>query len=475
MYFMELLLNHSTYMKVFMERESLGSRLGFLLLAAGCAIGLGNVWRFPFITGENGGGAFVLLYLIFLAILGVPVLVMELSLGRASRRNYVGAFTDLANSKPKVWRSFATVFYSGTLLLMMFYTTVSGWLIYYTSSYVTGSISACKSSEQIGTFFTDLLQNPGMMSICMLAGVVASGIICSIGLQKGVERIVKWMMGLLFILLIVLCVRGLMLPGAGEGMKFYLLPDFSKFSGDNIGKVIYAALGQAFFTLSIGIGSMEIFGSYIDKKHTLLKEAFLIVVLDTLIALFAGVLIFSVCFSYKVDVSGGPGLIFVSLPNIFKDMAGGRIWGAIFFFFLTLAAMTTLIAVFEAMIAYLMDEFKFKRFTASLAVTLAVGILSLPCVFGFNFWSGFQPFGKGSTVLDLEDFIVSMNLLPLGSLMIVVFCTWKFGWGWKNAVEEINQGAGVKFPCKSYFYMKYILPLIIGIVFVMGYISMFFK
>ena len=325
-----------------MERESLGSRVGFLLLAAGCAIGLGNVWRFPFITGENGGGAFVLMYLIFLAILGVPVLVMELSLGRASRRNYVGAFTDLANSKPKVWRSFATVFYSGTLLLMMFYTTVSGWLIYYTSSYITGSISTCTSSEQIGTFFTDLLQNPGTMSICMLAGVVVSGIICSIGLQKGVERIVKWMMGLLFLLLIVLCVRGLMLPGAGEGMKFYLLPDFSKFSGDNIGEVIYAALGQAFFTLSIGIGSMEIFGSYIHKKHTLLKEAFLIVVLDTLIALFAGVLIFSVCFSYKVDVSGGPGLIFVSLPNIFKDMAGGRFWGAIFFFFLSKAHVNIL-------------------------------------------------------------------------------------------------------------------------------------
>ena len=456
-----------------MERESLGSRLGFLLLAAGCAIGLGNVWRFPFVTGENGGGAFVLLYLIFLAIMGVPVLVLELSMGRASRRNYVGAFTELASSKPKVWRSFATIFYCGTLLLMMFYTTVSGWLIYYTASYVTGTISVCTTSDQVGNFFTDLLKNPGIMTVCMLLGVLVSGIICSVGLQKGVERIVKWMMGLLFVLLLALCIKGLLLPGAGEGMKFYLLPDFSKFRADNIGKVIYAALGQAFFTLSIGIGSMEIFGSYIDKKHTLLKEALLIVVLDTLIALFAGVLIFSVCFSYKVDVTGGPGLIFVSLPNIFKDMAGGRIWGAIFFFFLTLAAMTTLIAVFEAMIAYLMDEFKFKRFAASVVVTLMVGILSLPCVFGFNIWSAFQPLGKGSCVLDIEDFIVSMNMLPLGSFMIVLFCTWKFGWGWKNAIAEVNEGNGIKFPAKSYFYVKYILPLIIIVIFVMGYIATF--
>ena len=458
-----------------MERESLGSRLGFLLLAAGCAIGLGNVWRFPFVVGENGGGAFVLLYLLFLAIFGIPILVLELSLGRASRRNYVGAFTELASAKPKIWRLFASFFYSGTLLLMMYYTTVSGWLIYYTSSYAVGSITACTTSEQIGDFFSNLLKSPGLVSISMLAGVVVSGVICSTGLQKGVERIVKWMMGVLFVLLIVLCIKGLMLPGAGEGMKFYLLPDFSKFTSDNIGRVVYAALGQAFFTLSIGIGSMEIFGSYIDKKHTLLKEASLIVILDTLIALFAGVLIFSVCFSYKVDVSGGPGLIFISLPNIFKDMAGGRIWGAIFFFFLTLAAMTTLIAVFEAIIAYLMDEFKFRRVTASLAVTLAVGILSLPCVFGFNIWSGFQPFGKGSNVLDLEDFIVSMNMLPLGSFLIVLFCTWNFGWGWKNALNEMNQGAGCKFPDKSYFYIKYIIPLIIGIVFVMGYISIFFK
>ena len=456
-----------------MERESLSSRLGFLLLAAGCAIGLGNVWRFPFIAGENGGGAFVLLYLIFLAILGVPVLVLELALGRASRRNYVGAFTELANSNPGIWRFFATLFYCGTLLLMMFYTTVSGWLIYYTSSYVTGAISSCTTAEQVGNFFTNLLKSPGIMTVAMLVGVVLSGIICSAGLQKGVERIVKWMMGLLFLLLMVLCVKGLLLPGAAEGMKFYLLPDFSKFTIANIGKVIYAALGQAFFTLSIGIGSMEIFGSYIDRKHTLLKEASLIVVLDTLIALFAGVLIFSVCFSYKVDVSGGPGLIFISLPNIFKDMSGGRIWGAIFFFFLTLAAMTTLIAVFEAMIAYLMDEFKFKRAAASLIVTVAVAVLSLPCVFGFNIWSAFQPLGKGSNILDLEDFIVSMNMLPLGSLMIVIFCTWKFGWGWKNAIAEINEGNGMKFSGKNYFPVKYILPLVIIVIFVMGYLSVF--
>ena len=453
-----------------MERESLGSRLGFLLLAAGCAIGLGNVWRFPFIAGENGGGAFVLLYLIFLAILGVPVLVMELSLGRASRKNYVGAFTDLSNSKPKIWRFFASVFYCGTLLLMMFYTTVTGWLIHYTWSYVAGSINSVSNVPQ---YFSNLLGEPVNMTICMLSGVIITGVICSIGLQKGVERIVKWMMVLLFFLLFILCIKGLTLPGAGEGMKFYLMPDFSKFNSGSIGKVIYAALGQAFFTLSIGIGSMEIFGSYINREHTLLKETVCIVILDTLIALFAGVLIFSVCFSYKVDVSGGPGLIFVSLPNIFKDMTGGRVLGAVFFFFLTLAAMTTLIAVFEAMIAYLMDEFKLKRLSAAAIVTSAVGILSMPCVLGFNLWSSFQPLGKGSCVLDLEDFIVSMNLLPLGSLMVVIFCTWKFGWGWKNAIAEINEGRGVKFPDKSYFYVKYILPVIIIVIFILGYIATF--
>ncbi len=454
-----------------MERESLKSRIGFLFLAAGCAIGLGNVWRFPFITGENGGGAFVLLYLIFLAILGIPVLILELGLGRGSRRNYVGAFTILAQSKPKVWRFVSTIFYSGTMILMMFYSTVTGWLIYYMYKYFTGDIMQAQSAAEIGNFFTALHVTPVTMTVFMGIGVFISGLICNLGLQKGVERVVKFMMGLLFLLLLVLCVRGLLLPGAGEGMKFYLLPDFSKFTFDSIGKVLYSALGQAFFTLSIGIGSMEIFGSYIGKEHTLLKEGILIVLLDTMIALFAGVLIFSVCFSYNVDVSGGPGLIFISMPNIFKDMTGGRIWGFLFFFFLTLAAMTTLIAVFEAMIAYLMDEFKLKRTSASLIITLSVFILSLPCVFGFNIWKNFQPLGAGTNILDLEDFIVSMNLLPLGSLMIIIFCTWNFGWGWKNAISEVNTGSGIKFPVKSYLYMKYILPLVIIVIFLLGYKS----
>lgn len=456
-----------------MERESLKSRIGFLFLAAGCAIGLGNVWRFPFITGENGGGAFVLLYLIFLAILGIPVLVFELGLGRGSRRNYVGAFAALAQSKSEVWRFLATVFYTGTMILMMFYSTVTGWLIYYMYKYLTGDIMQAQSTAEIGNFFTSLHVSPVTMIIFMGIGVFVAGIICNLGLQKGVERVVKVMMGLLFLLLLILCIRGLMLPGAGEGMKFYLLPDFSKFTSASFGKVLYAALGQAFFTLSIGIGSMEIFGSYIGREHTLLKESILIVLLDTMIALFAGVLIFSVCFSYNVDVSGGPGLIFVSMPNIFKDMAGGRIWGFLFFFFLTLAAMTTLVAVFEAMIAYLMDEFKLKRTPASWIITLSVFVLSLPCIFGFNIWKNFQPLGKGTNILDFEDFIVSMNLLPLGSLMIIIFCTWKFGWGWKNALAEVNTGDGIKFPAKSYFYMKYILPVIVVVIFILGYKSIF--
>ena len=458
-----------------MERESLKSRIGFLFLAAGCAIGLGNVWRFPFITGENGGGAFVLLYLLFLLLMGIPILVLEFSLGRASRRNYAGAFFVLANKKPKIWRGLATAFFSGTMILMMFYTTVTGWLIYYTWSYISGSICQCANAVEIGKFFTDIHQNPAVMTLFMLIGVLCSGFICHLGLQKGVEKVVKWMMGLLFVLLFILCIRALLLPGAGEGMKFYLLPDFSKFTPGTLGKTVYAALGQAFFTLSIGIGSMEIFGSYIGKNHTLFKESLWIVLLDTMIALFAGVLIFAVCFSYNVDVSGGPGLIFVSLPNIFKDMAGGRILGVLFFFFMTLAAMTTLIAVFEAMIAYLIDELKMTRSKASVIITAAVAILSLPCILGFNIWKKFQPLGEGSNILDLEDFIISMNLLPLGSLMIIIFCTWNFGWGWKNAIAEVNTGKGIKFSSKWYYYMKYVLPLIIVVIFVMGYITTFGK
>lgn len=458
-----------------MERESLKSRIGFLFLAAGCAIGLGNVWRFPFITGEYGGGAFVLLYLVFLLMMGIPILVLEFGLGRASRRNYAGAFYVLANSKPKVWRAFATAFFTGTMILMMFYTTVTSWLIYYTWSYITGAITECRSTAEIGNFFTAIQQSPVKMIVFMLIGVLCSGFICHLGLQKGVEKVVKWMMGLLFALLFILCIRALLLPGAGAGMKFYLLPDFSKFTPETLGQTVYAALGQAFFTLSIGIGSMEIFGSYIGKKHTLLKESLWIVVLDSMIALFAGVLIFSVCFSYNVDVSGGPGLIFVSLPNIFKDIIGGRILGILFFFFLTLAAMTTVIAVFEAMIAYLIDEFKITRKKSSLIITAAVAVLSLPCIFGFNIWKDFQPLGEGTNILDLEDFIISMNLLPLGSLMVIIFCTWNFGWGWKNAITEVNIGDGVKFSEKCYYYMKYILPLIIIVIFIMGYITTFGK
>lgn len=449
------------------KRESLGSRLGFIMLSVGCAVGLGNVWRFPYVTGAYGGGIFVLLYLLFLVLLGFPILTMELAIGRAGGANLIGSMRKLTGNSGK-WVTPVKICFIGNLLLMMYYTTISGWLLAYTRSYIDGTMMQYHSAAEISGRFGTLVSNPLSSSGYMFLVVAAGVVMCSGGLQKSVEKSVKVMMFLLFLLIAILAGYALTTPGAGQGMSFYLKPDWKAFSG-NIGATVFAAMGQAFFTLSIGVGSMTIFGSYIDKKRRLAGESVIIIALDTLIAFFAGVIIFPICFSYGVDVGSGPSLIFESLPNIFANMKGGRWWGMSFFIFLSLAALTTVVAVFENLIAFLIDELKLKRGTASLLTGIAVAVLSLPCVLGFNLWKKFQPLGKGSNVLDLEDFIMSQNLLPLGALVLILFCTSR----WELFIAESNLGNGMKFSNKFYFYCRYILPLIVLVIFFWGYIQFF--
>ena len=449
------------------KRESLATRLGFILLSVGCAVGLGNVWRFPYVVGSYGGGIFVLLYLLFLVLLGFPILTMELAIGRAGRANLVGSMRNLTGNQRR-WVIPVKFVFSASLLLMMYYTVISGWLIAYAYSYINGTIMECASGAELSARFAELASDPYRSCAYMLLTVVVGTVICLCGLQKGVEKSVKVMMTLLFLLVVLLAGYALTLPGAAAGMTFYLKPDWSAFSG-NFGATVFAAMGQAFFTLSIGAGSMAIFGSYIGKERRLAGESVVIIALDTLIALMAGVVIFPICFSFGVDVSSGPSLIFESLPNIFANMRGGRWLGALFFIFLALAALTTVVAVFENLIAFLIDEFKMKRSAAALLTGAAVAVLSIPCVLGFNWWRGFQPLGKGTTVLDLEDFIVSQNLLPLGSLILVLFC----GARWQKFIAETDQGKGMKFPSRLWFYCRYILPLIVLIIFIWGYIQFF--
>jgi len=451
------------------ERESLATRLGFIMLSVGCAVGLGNVWRFPFVTGKYGGGMFVLLYLIFLMLFGFPVLVMELSLGRAGQANLVGSIRNLSGNK-KCWSVPAWIIFSGSLLLMIYYTTVTGWLLAYAGDYLDGTLVAVQNAGEIETQFNSLIGSPWRSGGYMAAGVVLSTAVCAVGLRSGVEKVVKIMMLLLFLLVFILAGYALTQPGAAEGMKFYLLPDWGRFSKD-IGGTVFAALGQAFFTLSIGVGSMAIFGSYISKERSLAGESCIIILLDTVIALFAGVIIFPICFSSNVDVNSGPALIFLSLPNIFRNISGGRILGALFFIFLSCAALTTVIAVFENLIALLIDEFKFKRIWASLTVGAGVGILSIPCVLGFNIWKKVSILGNGTTILDFEDFLVSQNLLPIGAFLLVLF--WRTRW--QAFIAEANTGKGLRFPEKSLWYCKYVLPVLLLVVFVWGYKELFWK
>lgn len=456
-----------------MKREKFGSRLGFILISAGCAIGLGNVWRFPYITGLYGGAAFVLIYLFFLVILGLPIMVMEFSVGRASQVSAALSF-DRLEPKGTKWHWYKYGAMAGNYLLMMFYTTIGGWMLLYFVKMAAGKFVGLNAEEIAGEFGA-LTQQPVLMTVCMVIVVALCFGICSQGLQKGVEKITKVMMLLLLALMIVLAVRSATLEGAGEGLRFYLYPDFSKVKEAGLFDVVFAAMGQAFFTLSLGIGAIAIFGSYIDKKRTLTGEAVCVTVLDTCVALIAGLIIFPACFAFGVNPDSGPSLIFITLPNIFNSMGGGRIWGTLFFLCMFFAAASTIIAVFENIISFAMDLTGCSRKKSVLINLAAIIILSLPCILGFNLWSGFQPLGAGKNVLDLEDFLVSNNLLPIGSLIYLLFCTSKIGWGWKNFTKEANTGEGLKFPKWARLYVSYVLPVIVLFIFIQGYWSMFHK
>ena len=454
-----------------MEREKLSSRLGFILISAGCAIGLGNVWRFPHITGQYGGAAFVLIYLFFLLVLGLPIMTMEFSVGRASRLSVAKSFEKLEPKGAK-WHIFGYFAMIANYLLMMFYTTIGGWMLLYFVKMASGEFVG-KNPGEIVTIFENMVASPETLIIWMIITVLLGFGICAMGLQKGVEKITKIMMSSLFVIMVVLVIRAVTLPGASEGLKFYLLPDFKKMAEAGVFEVVSAAMGQAFFTLSIGIGSMAIFGSYIDKDRALLGESLNILTLDTLVAILSGLIIFPACFSFGVSADSGPNLVFITIPNIFNSMAGGRIWGTLFFIFMSFAALSTVIAVFENIISFAMDLWNFSRKKAVIINIFLIIILSLPCALGFNVLSGITPLGAGSNIMDLEDFIVSNNLLPLGSLVYLIFCTTRYGWGWDNFINEANTGKGLKFPKWLRIYVTYIMPLIVLFVFIQGYISKF--
>lgn len=457
-----------------MERERFGSRLGFILVSAGCAIGLGNVWRFPYITGEYGGAAFVVLYLIFLVIFALPVLVMEFAAGRASQRSIARSYDELEPEGGK-WHRFKWVGLAGNYLLMMFYTVVAGWMLAFMVKSAMGEFNGA-STEHVASVFGQLLADPVQMTIYMLI-IVAIGVITTrAGLKNGVERVSKVMMVALFVVLVALCVRAVTLPGAEEGLEFYLMPDFGKiFAGNTpaeqwatFGDAVYAALGQAFFTVSVGMGSMAIFGSYIGKDRRLTGEAVRVGVLDTLVALMAGLVIFPSCFAFGVEPASGPSLVFITLPIVFNAMPLGQLWGTLFFLFMSFAALSTVIAVFETIMAFSMDQWGVRREKACLVNGALIALLSIPCVLGFNVLSGVAIPGIGD-IQSIEDFLVSNNILPLGGLFLVMFVTSKRGWGWKNFLAEADTGEGLRFPAWSYRYMKYVLPVGIVIIFVLGY------
>ena len=450
-----------------MKRESFGSRLGFILVSAGCAIGIGNVWRFPYVAGENGGSVFVLLYLLFLLCMGVPVLTMELAVGRASRKSAVNGYKALEKPGSK-WHIHGWFCMLGCYLLMMYYTTVSGWMISYFFKFLTGTFQGL-DTEAVSGVFGSLLADPMEMGLWMAVTVIAGFLICSLGLRNGLERITKWMMSCLLILILVLAVHSILLPGAKEGLAFYLLPDFERAAQVGLPNVITAAMNQSFFTLSLGIGAMEIFGSYMEEKRTLAGESVSICILDTFVALSAGLIIFPACFSFGVQPDSGPQLIFVTLPNVFANMAGGRIWGALFFLFMTFASFSTVIAVFENLLASCIDNFGWDRKKAVLINCVLILVLSLPCVLGYNVWSDLRLIG-GRDVLDTEDFLVSNLLLPLGSLVYLLFCVTKWGWDFDNYLSEANKGEGMKMPggklVKNYF--RFVLPVLILVILIQG-------
>ena len=454
-----------------MQRERLGSRLGFILLSAGCAIGIGNVWKFPYITGQNGGGIFVLIYLFFLVILGIPVMSMEFSLGRASQKSPARMYQQLQPPKSK-WFLHGYAALAGNIILLMCYTCITGWMVQYFVNSAAGDFVGLDAAG-ISAKFPQMLSNAGRMGIYTLAVIALAAVVCSFSLQKGLERITKWMMSALLCLLVVLAIHSCTLEGAKEGLRFYLLPSWEHFMEVGPVKVIVAAMNQAFFTLSLGIGSMAIFGSYLDKERTLLGEAVNVGLLDTFVAFTAGLIIFPACSAYGVEAGSGPGLVFETPPNIFNHLPGGRIWGSLFFVFMSFAALSTVFAVFENIVACLRDLFGWSRRKTCLITCLSLMVLSMPCVLGFNVLSFIQPFGEGSSIMDLEDFAVNNVLLPLGSLIVVLFCVSKRGWGFDRYLEEANAGSGLKVARWMRFYMTWILPLIILFVFCVGLYNFF--
>ncbi len=449
-----------------MKRESFKSRLGFILVSAGCAIGIGNVWRFPYVAGQNGGGIFVLFYLLFLVAMGLPVLTMELAVGRASRKSAVMGYKALEKENSK-WHIHGWVAIFGCYMLMMYYTTVSGWMVSYFFKFLKGDFKAGMNAEDTAAAFSGLLADPKQMVFWMVATVVLGFLVCSRGLQNGLEKISKFMMSALLILIIVLAIHSLTLSGSGEGVKFYLVPNMDTVADVGLKNVITAAMNQAFFTLSLGVAAMEIFGSYMGKEHTLAGEGVKICGLDTFVAIMSGLIIFPACFSYGVEVTAGPSLIFITLPNVFVNMAGGRIWGCLFFMFMTFASFSTVIAVFENIMSFAIDMFGWSRNKAALVNGLIILVASLPCALGYNVWSSLHIIG-GRDVLDSEDFIVSNLLLPIGSLIYLLFCVTKWGWGFDKYIDEANTGKGLKISRKLKPYFQFILPLLIVFILVQG-------
>ena len=457
------------------QRERFGSRLGFILISAGCAIGLGNVWRFPYITGQYGGAAFVLIYILFLVMFSLPLLVMEFSVGRASQKGIARSF-DVLEPAGTRWHAFKWIGLAGNYLLMMFYTVVAGWMLSYVRRSATGTFEGLDAAG-VGAVFNQLLASP-LEQVFWLAVVVGIGLaVTGAGLQRGVERVTKIMMGALFVVLLMLCVRAVTLPGAEAGLEFYLVPDFGKlFAGDGLGaqlstfsEAVYAAMAQAFFTLSIGIGSMSIFGSYIGKDRSLFGETLRIGGLDTAVALVAGLIIFPACFAFGVTPDSGPGLVFVTLPGVFNQMWGGQLWGTLFFLFMSFAALSSVIAVFENIMGFSIDQWGFSRRRAVIVNGIALFVLSVPCILGFNLWSGFEVPGIGN-VQSLEDFLLSNNILLVGALVFLLFCVSKRGWGWESFIAEADAGEGARFPKAAYAYMKFVVPALIVVVFVAGWI-----
>ncbi|MFQ7242884.1 sodium-dependent transporter [Agathobaculum sp.] len=455
-----------------MQRERLGSRLGFILLSAGCAIGVGNVWKFPWLVGQYGGGAFVVCYIIFLLILGLPIMTMEFAVGRASQKSPVRAYQALEKPGTK-WHIHGYIALIGNYLLMMFYTTVCGWMLYYFYQMAAGKFEGLDTAG-VEAAFPEMLSQPGVMAICMVIVVVAGFLINSFGLQSGLERVTKVMMLALLAIMVILAINSIMTEGASEGLKFYLVPNLDNMREAGITSVIVNAMNQSFFTLSLGIGAMAIFGSYIGKSRALFGEAVNVAILDTFVAFTSGLIIFPACFAFGVAPDSGPNLIFVTLPNIFNHMALGRLWGTLFFVFMAFAAFSTVLAVFENIMSCWMDMTGWSRKKVAVINMVLIILLSLPCVLGYNVWSGFQPFGEGSAILDLEDFLVSNIWLPLGSLVYLLFCTTRYGWGWKNFKEEANEGGGLKIRNWMRFYVSYILPLIVIALFVIGIKDKFF-